>query len=111
MDSKLVLDKLKDAVDDKRAYDIRVFDVQETSSVSDYVIICHGTSDRQVKAIADEVQEVAEELEIDTHIEGYREGKWVLIDVDDVIVHVFMKTEREYYNLERLFYDGEAIEV
>lgn len=111
MDSKELLDKLTEAVDDKKAYDIRTFDVRETSSVSDYVIICHGTSDRQVKAITDEVQEVAEELNIETHTEGYREGKWVLVDVDDVIVHVFMKTEREYYNLERLFYEGEAIEV
>lgn len=109
MTSKELLNLLIDACDDKRAEDIVSFDVSETSSVTDFYIICHGSSDRQVQAIADNVVEKAEELGLSTIVEGYKDAKWVLVDVEDVIVHVFHKPERDYYNLERLFTQGEKI--
>lgn len=110
MTSKELLELLKEACDDKRADDILSFDVRESSSVTDYYIICHGGSDRQVQAIADNVAEVAEAEGYQPITEGYREAKWILVDVDDVIVHVFLRPERSYYNLERLFTSGEKIE-
>lgn len=110
MTSKELLNILKEACDDKRAEEIVSFDVQATSSVTDYYIICHGASDRQVQAIADNVVEVAESHNYQPLIEGYREAKWVLVDVDDVIVHIFLRPERSYYNLERLFTSGEKLE-
>lgn len=110
MTSKELLEILKDACDDKRADEIVSFNVKETSSVTDYYIICHGASDRQVQAIADNVVEVSKSHGFEPLIEGYREAKWVLVDVDDVIVHIFLRPERSYYNLERLFTSGEKIE-
>lgn len=106
MQSKEVLELMVKACDDKRAADIKVYDVKETSPVTDYFIICHGNSERQAQAISDEVREVAHKNGLDISIEGQRQGKWILCDVGDVIVHIFLKTEREYYNLERLFKDA-----
>lgn len=103
MQSKELLDLMVEACDDKRASDITVYDVKETSAVTDYFVICHGNSERQAQAISDEIREVAHKNNLDINIEGQRQGKWILCDVGDVIVHVFLKTEREYYNLERLF--------
>lgn len=110
MTSKELLELLKEACDDKRADDIVSFDVSSTSSVTDYYIICHGASDRQVQAIAENVVEVSKENGYEPLIEGYREAKWILVDVEDVIVHVFLRPERSYYNLERLFTSGEKLE-
>lgn len=109
MTSKELLEILVEACDDKRADDIVTFDVKETSSVTDYYIICHAGSDRQVQAIADHVMEVSKEHGKDVLVEGMKEGKWVLVDVEDVIVHIFLKPERSYYNLERLFTSGEKL--
>lgn len=106
MESKELLDLMVEACDDKRAEDITVFDVKETSPVTDYFVICNGSSERQTQAISDEIREVAHKNNLDIKIEGQKEGKWILCDVGDVIVHVFIKTEREYYNLERLFKDS-----
>lgn len=111
MKSVQLLQLMIEACDDKRAEDIMKFDVTGSSSVTDYYIICHGTSDRQVQAIADEIKEVAKDNDIDAVVEGYREAKWILCDVNNVVVHVFHKPEREYYNLERLFKNGEHVEV
>lgn len=109
--SKTLLDLAIDAVDGKRAEDIRVFDVRESSTIADYVFICHGSSDRQVKAIAGALEALAEDNDLQVSVEGSREGKWILVDLGDVIAHIFTKVEREYYNLERLYYDGEAVEL
>ncbi|AKG73942.1 ribosome silencing factor [Salinicoccus halodurans] len=111
MKSVQLVQLMIEACDDKRAEDIMKFDVTGSSSVTDYYIICHGTSDRQVQAIADEIKEVAKDNDIEAVVEGYREAKWILCDVNNVVVHVFHKPEREYYNLERLFKNGEHVEV
>jgi len=111
MQSEELLQLMIGACDDKRAEDIMKFNVTETSSVTDYYIICHGTSDRQVQAIADEIKEVAKDHGIEPVVEGYREAKWILCDIENVVIHVFHKPERDYYNLERLFQNGEHVEV
>ena len=110
MNSETLLEKMVEACDDKRAEDIMTFDVKETSTVTDYYIICHGNSGRQVQTIADEIKDQAKELDIEAFVEGYNEGKWILCDLNNVIVHVFHGPEREYYNLERLFRNGEHID-
>ncbi|WP_338088464.1 ribosome silencing factor [Nosocomiicoccus ampullae] len=111
LESKTLLDLAVESVDGKRAEDIRVFDVRESSTIADYILICHGTSDRQVKAIARALEDLAEDKELNVSVEGAREGQWILIDLGDVVAHIFTKVEREYYNLERLYYDGEAVEL
>jgi ribosome-associated protein len=95
------------AADDKRAEDIVALNMQGISLIADYFIICHGNSDKQVQAIAREIKEKAEEHQFDVkRIEGFDEAKWVLIDMGDVVVHVFLRDERSYYNLERLWGDA-----
>ncbi|WP_342044920.1 ribosome silencing factor [Bacillus sp. OTU530] len=94
------------AADDKKAEDIIVLNMQGVSPVADYFLICHGNSDKQVQAIAREMKEKAHEHGFHVkRIEGFDEAKWILVDLGDVIAHVFHKEERSYYNLERLWGD------
>ena len=95
------------AIDDKHGEDIVVLNMQGISLLADYFIIAHGNSDRQVQAIARELQEVAvkEGHEI-RRVEGFDGARWILVDLGDVVAHVFHKDERSYYNLERLWGDA-----
>ena len=81
--------------------------MQGISLIADYFIICHGNSDKQVQAIAKEIKEKAEENGYNVkRIEGFDEARWVLIDLGDVVAHVFHRDERSYYKLERLWGDA-----
>jgi ribosome-associated protein len=105
-DRALLMTAVK-AADDKRAEDIMVLNMKGISLIADYFIICHGNSDKQVQAIAREIREKAEEQGYSIkRMEGFDEARWVLIDIGDVVVHVFHKEERSYYNLERLWGDA-----
>lgn len=100
------------AADDKRAEDIVVLNMQGVSLLADYFLICHANSDRQVQAIAKELSEQASIAGYNVkRLEGFDEGRWVLVDMGDVVAHVFQKDERSYYNLERLWGDAPMIEV
>jgi ribosome-associated protein len=95
------------AADDKRAEDILALNMKGISLIADYFIICHGNSDKQVQAIAREIKEKAQENGFDVkRMEGFDEARWVLIDLGDVVAHVFHREERSYYNLERLWGDA-----
>lgn len=100
------------AADDKRAEDIVVLDVQGISLVADYFMICHGNSEKQVEAIARELKDQAQENGFDVkRLEGLDQSRWVLIDLGDVIVHVFHRDDRSYYNLEKLWGDAPTLNV
>jgi ribosome-associated protein len=100
------------AADDKRAEDILALDMKGISLIADYFIICHGNSDKQVQAIAREMKEKAQENGYDVkRIEGFDEATWVLIDLGDVVAHVFHRDERSYYNLERLWGDAPHVDI
>ncbi|HEY4390592.1 MAG TPA: ribosome silencing factor [Paenibacillus sp.] len=100
-----------EAADDKKAMNIVVLDLNEISLIADYFIICHGNSDTQVQAIATEVRKRAQELGANIRgIEGMDSARWVLMDLGDVVVHVFHRDEREYYNIERLWSDAKVVE-
>ncbi|WNS74368.1 ribosome silencing factor [Bacillus sp. DTU_2020_1000418_1_SI_GHA_SEK_038] len=95
------------AADDKRAEDIIVLNMKGISLIADYFIICHGNSDKQVQAIAREMKEKAEEKEYTVkRVEGFDEARWILVDLGDVVAHIFHRDERGYYNLERLWGDA-----
>lgn len=95
------------AADDKRAEELVALNMQGISLVSDYFLICHGNSDKQVQAIARAIKEVAEENGRNVRrMEGFDEARWILVDLGDVVAHVFHKDERGYYNLERLWGDA-----
>lgn len=100
------------ALDDKRAEDIVVLNMQNISLLADYFIICHANSDRQAQAIAREVQDKAQENGFDIkRIEGFDSARWILVDIGDVVVHVFHKDERAFYNLERLWGDAPQLDL
>ena len=99
-----------DAADDKKAEDIDVLNVQGLTVIADYFVICSANSDQQVRAIARAIDEKLSEKGIEPkRMAGMNDARWVLIDYADVIVHVFHKREREYYDLERLWSDAEKI--
>lgn len=100
------------AADDKLAHDINVLEVTELTSIADYFIICSGNNERQVVAIAESIEDKLkkEGYELRTK-EGHRLGRWILLDFSDIIIHIFHKDEREFYNLERLWADGKKIDI
>jgi ribosome-associated protein len=99
-----------DAADDKKAEDIDVLNVQDLTVIADYFVICSANSDQQVRAIARSIDDKLSEKGIEPKkIAGMNDARWVLMDYADVIVHVFHKREREYYDLERLWSDAEKI--
>lgn len=96
-----------EACDDKRAEDIISIDMNGISDITDYFIVCHGNSDKQVQAIARNVKDEADINDVNVkRLEGFNEARWILIDLGDVVVHVFHREERDYYNLERLYKDA-----
>ena len=100
------------AADDKHAEDIVVLNMQGISLLADYFVICHGNSDRQVQAIAREIQEKAEENGYEVkRVEGFDSARWILVDLGDVVAHIFHKDERVFYNLERLWGDAPQLDV
>ncbi|MCK1996490.1 ribosome-associated protein [Paenisporosarcina quisquiliarum] len=100
------------AADDKRAEDIVVLNMQGVSLLADYFLICHANSDRQVQAIAKELEDQAFKAGFNVkRLEGFDEARWILVDMGDVVAHVFHKDERAYYNLERLWGDAPMIQV
>ncbi len=112
MEAKEVLNCAVKAADDKKAEDIIVLNMKGISLVADYFIICHGNSDKQVQAIAREMKEQVEKLGVNVRrMEGYDEAKWVLVDLGEVVAHVFHKDERGYYNLERLWGDAPLVDL
>ncbi|MGX7176842.1 ribosome silencing factor [Enterococcus saigonensis] len=101
-----------EAADSKHAQDIIALDVRDISLLADYFLICSANSERQINAIIDEVVEQEEKQGVAIkRIEGKDGAKWVLIDLGDVIVHVFSTSEREFYNLEKLWSDAPLVDL
>lgn len=88
---------------DKKAFNVRILNIQGISTIADYLVIATGTSDKQVQAIADSVKSGLKKFGKAIDIEGAKEGKWIVIDYGDVIVHVFVEELRRYYNLDELW--------
>ncbi|WP_322904870.1 ribosome silencing factor [Paenibacillus campi] len=99
-----------DAAESIKAQDMVVLDLKGISLVADYFVICHGNSDTQVRSIAAEVRKRAHEANVNIRgMEGVNAARWVLIDLGDVVVHIFHRDEREYYNIERLWSDAKVV--
>ncbi len=98
------------AVEDKKAHSVVTLNLQGISVICDYFLICSGNSKTQVQAIADNtVDKLRDEGFRLLRSEGLKEGRWVLLDFGDVVVHVFQDEERDYYNLERLWADAAVV--
>lgn len=112
MDNKELVKQVAKAADDKRANNILILSMENVSVMADYFMICDANNERQVQAIAREIKEQAEDNGVEIkRIEGLDQARWVLLDIGDVVCHVFHHEERLYYNLERLWGDAEIISV
>ena len=97
---------------EKKAFDVQVMDLRKITSVTDFFIICSGTSSVQVKAIADSVIRNCKDAGITVyHVEGYESLRWVLVDMVDAVVHIFQPEVRNYYQLERLWGDAPTVHL
>ena len=104
-----LLSQILDLAIDKKAGRIVIFDVRGLSSLTDFFMVCHGNSEAQVKAIVDNIRKGTENKP--RHLEGYENQNWILLDYFDIVVHVFKKDERDYYDLERLWADAPIKEI
>lgn len=99
-------------LDDKKALSLKMIGIKDISILSDYFVLATGTSSTHVKALADEVEFKLKQLGVSpTHTEGYRSNSWVILDYGSVIVHVFTGEARQFYDLDRLWQDGETVTV
>lgn len=100
------------ALEDKKGEDIRVIDISEISVLADYFIIANGSNRSQIQAMTDAVEETLGRKGCHVkQVEGYDTANWILMDFGDIIVHIFDKENRLFYNLERIWRDGKQIEV
>ena len=113
MDQSLNMVKIAyDALDDKLAEDIKIIDIRSISVLADYFIIADGSNRNQVQAMADSAEEALGRAGYDAkQIEGYQSANWILMDYKDIIVHVFSKEDRAFYDLERIWRDGKVLEM
>ncbi|MCD8082460.1 MAG: ribosome silencing factor [Clostridiales bacterium] len=98
------------ALEDKKAEDIRIIDIRQVSVLADYFLIASGSNSKQVQAMTDSVEEALQKSGFACRqIEGYQSANWVLMDYGDIIVHVFCREDRLFYDLERIWRDGKTI--
>ncbi len=108
------IDIMVKGIQEKKGTNITIVDLREVmNSYSDYFIICTGSSDTNVQAICDSVEDIVRATINDkpTHIEGYREANWILMDYFDTLVHIFKEEEREFYRLEDLWADAKITKI
>ena len=107
METKDIAQKIAAAANDKKAKDILLLNMEGRSPVTDFYVICSAGNSTLVKAIADNIEDKLAEAGVHpTHKEGYADARWVLLDYGDVVAHVFLEEERDFYNLEQLWADA-----
>ena len=99
-------------LDEKKGSDLKVFKIADISTIANYFVLATGTSSTQVKTLADETEQKLKKAGITPRrTEGYRGADWIVLDYIDVVIHIFYKETREFYDLERIWQDGEEIDV
>lgn len=107
---RALADAIVKILDDKKARDIKLLKFKDGSDLTDYFVICTGTSNTQIKGFAGELEyQLGERGVHPLHVDGYDSGMWIAMDYAHVIVHIFHKTERDFYKLEKLWNDAEEI--
>ncbi|WP_343209072.1 ribosome silencing factor [Anaerolentibacter hominis] len=110
-DSKKMVRLAYDALEERKAEDIRVIEIGDISTIADYFLIANGTNPNQVSAMVDSVKDVLGREGFDPkRIEGLGNASWILMDYGDIIIHVFSKEDRAFYDLERIWRDGKMVE-
>ena len=112
MESLMLAKTAAGILDAKKADHLNVVQITNISSLGDYFVIASGTSNTHVHALADEVEEKLKELGMaPSRVEGYRSNSWIILDYDAVVMHLFTPEAREFYDLDRLWADGEKIDL
>ena len=100
------------ALEDKKAVDIKVIDIEKVSILADYFIIASGTNRNQVQAMADNAEEILGRSGYEPRqIEGYQNANWILMDYGDLVIHIFDEENRLFYDLERIWRDGQSLSI
>ncbi len=101
-----------EAAESKKATDLRILDLREVTSFTDYFVICTVSNPRQGHAVCDEIEKQLKEMgELPFSLEGYEPAEWILMDYGDFVVHIFSEASRKYYDLERLWRHAKAVEM
>lgn len=99
-------------LDSKKARKIKLLRIEDKTVLADYFVICEGTSNTQIRALAGEVEEKLEEIGMPLlHVEGYNEASWTVLDSNSVMTHIFSRDARDFYKLEKLWSDAEDIDI
>jgi len=112
MDSEILVNEICDALNSKKAQDVLKINVTEKTTVADYFVIASGRTMTQVRALAENVEDIIEKKlgAVVRKREGVNEGRWAVLDYGDVVVHIFNDEQRLFYHLERLWGEGERVE-
>lgn len=112
MDGRTMAELAARALDDKKGRNIKILETGALTTLAEYFVLCSGTSNTQIKALADGVEKLLSDSgEEPHHIEGHRDGTWVLMDYSCVVVHIFTEEAREFYDLERLWKDAREVDL
>ncbi len=107
-----VLKTIVDALEDKKAEEIQLIDISEVSTIADYFVITNGANKSQIQALADNVVEKLAVSQLQPrNVEGYNTANWILMDYNDILVHIFDKESRGFYDLERMWRDGKIVDI
>ena len=112
MNSLQTAKEIAKVLDNRKGLDVKVIKIGDISILADYMVIATGNSSTHVKSLADYVEYELDQKGVSvSHIEGHRSDTWILLDYVDVIVHVFSEESRQYYDLDRLWEDGEVVDI
>ena len=109
-DSKKMARLALKALEDKKAIDTKIIDIQNVSVIADYFIIASGSNKNQVQALSDNVsEELGKAGYVPKHVEGYSSANWILMDYSDIIIHIFSEEDRLFYDLERIWRESSVV--
>lgn len=113
IDKNKTLELVVTACENKKAENCIVLNMQNLTALTDYYVICHASNERQVQAIARSVKDVIgkETSQEVKRMEGFQEGRWILVDLGNIVCHIFHQEERAHYNLEKLWGDAEIVDI
>ena len=111
-DSREMLKIACAALEEKKAFDIKIINISKISTLCDYIVIADGTNKKQVQALSDNVEDKMSAAGYSHKgVEGYSDGGWILLDYYDIIVHIFSEESRRFYNIEKIWNDGETVSM